>query len=253
MTRSTKKFVYGLFYLFVGFLFAWWVYGLFLKPAPTCFDRIKNQGEEGVDCGGPCVSCKIMALEPLRVSGEVRVFGLSSGAAAILAEVLNPNNNYAVRQVSYRIMIYDKDGLLLKTISRSTSFYPGEFKYIYEAGFDIPFSRIGKTAVEFDSPDWISGQEVFKPNIAVSPGFQTEERDGGIKVTGVVRNLGPVAAQGVKVIAIVANRFGQDLFAVQTFLGDVNGFGEQSFAALFPKDDIFREVDPGATKVFLTN
>ena len=24
---------------------------------PTCFDSIKNQGEEGVDCGGPCAVC----------------------------------------------------------------------------------------------------------------------------------------------------------------------------------------------------
>jgi len=26
---------------------------------PTCSDGIQNQGEEGVDCGGPCPPCKI--------------------------------------------------------------------------------------------------------------------------------------------------------------------------------------------------
>lgn len=26
-------------------------------PSPTCFDGIQNQGEKGVDCGGPCVPC----------------------------------------------------------------------------------------------------------------------------------------------------------------------------------------------------
>lgn len=30
------------------------------KPA-TCFDGIQNQGEEGIDCGGPCKQCKIRA------------------------------------------------------------------------------------------------------------------------------------------------------------------------------------------------
>ena len=25
----------------------------------TCFDRIQNQGEQGVDCGGPCKACEI--------------------------------------------------------------------------------------------------------------------------------------------------------------------------------------------------
>ncbi len=27
------------------------------KPCPSCFDGIQNQGEEGVDCGGPCRPC----------------------------------------------------------------------------------------------------------------------------------------------------------------------------------------------------
>ncbi|OYT41540.1 MAG: hypothetical protein B6U86_02040, partial [Candidatus Altiarchaeales archaeon ex4484_43] len=26
---------------------------------PTCSDGIQNQGEEGIDCGGPCPPCKI--------------------------------------------------------------------------------------------------------------------------------------------------------------------------------------------------
>jgi len=33
------------------------------KPIPDCYDNIQNQGEQGVDCGGPCVPCpgKMMA------------------------------------------------------------------------------------------------------------------------------------------------------------------------------------------------
>jgi len=27
------------------------------KPVPDCFDNIQNQGEQGIDCGGPCVPC----------------------------------------------------------------------------------------------------------------------------------------------------------------------------------------------------
>jgi len=27
------------------------------KPCPSCFDGIQNQGEEGIDCGGPCKPC----------------------------------------------------------------------------------------------------------------------------------------------------------------------------------------------------
>lgn len=30
---------------------------------PTCFDGIQNQGEVGIDCGGPCDECAIVSLE----------------------------------------------------------------------------------------------------------------------------------------------------------------------------------------------
>ncbi len=28
------------------------------KPFPDCFDMLQNQGEQGVDCGGPCIPCE---------------------------------------------------------------------------------------------------------------------------------------------------------------------------------------------------
>ena len=30
------------------------------EPEPTCYDGIKNDGEEGVDCGGPCKPCPVV-------------------------------------------------------------------------------------------------------------------------------------------------------------------------------------------------
>jgi hypothetical protein len=29
----------------------------YVAPVESCFDGISNQGEEGIDCGGPCVAC----------------------------------------------------------------------------------------------------------------------------------------------------------------------------------------------------
>ncbi|RLI90517.1 MAG: hypothetical protein DRO95_06075, partial [Candidatus Altiarchaeales archaeon] len=38
-------------------------------PCPSCFDGIQNQGEEGVDCGGPCEPCGVETT----IAGEVVV------------------------------------------------------------------------------------------------------------------------------------------------------------------------------------
>jgi len=52
MSRGWKKFIYGVFFLAVFGLIVWGFYEIVLKPTPTCFEQIKNQGEEDVDCGG---------------------------------------------------------------------------------------------------------------------------------------------------------------------------------------------------------
>jgi hypothetical protein len=31
---------------------------------PTCYDYIKNQGETGIDCGGPCICCTLSVYYP---------------------------------------------------------------------------------------------------------------------------------------------------------------------------------------------
>ena len=47
---------------------------------PTCFDGIQNQGEEGVDCGGPCNSCDSEDLNYLRKLGTLRGMWYDSAA-----------------------------------------------------------------------------------------------------------------------------------------------------------------------------
>ena len=36
----------------------YWYLLLCVLVAGTCDDGIKNQGEDGVDCGGPCEKCR---------------------------------------------------------------------------------------------------------------------------------------------------------------------------------------------------
>ena len=46
-----------LFYLLLLALFFGFIYFM-TRPEMTCTDGIKNQGEEGIDCGGPCPICE---------------------------------------------------------------------------------------------------------------------------------------------------------------------------------------------------
>ncbi len=40
------------------------------EPSATCFDASQNQGEEGIDCGGPCPPCEQSSCDDRKKNGE---------------------------------------------------------------------------------------------------------------------------------------------------------------------------------------
>ena len=53
-----KQIIIAFVYLIILAVIGTGFYFLFLKPTlPSCSDKIQNQGEAGVDCGGPCSLC----------------------------------------------------------------------------------------------------------------------------------------------------------------------------------------------------
>jgi hypothetical protein len=54
-SKRRIKIIVGYIILFSVIAFALY---LIFSPAATCYDKIKNQGEKEVDCGGPCAPCK---------------------------------------------------------------------------------------------------------------------------------------------------------------------------------------------------
>ena len=101
----------------------WWLG----RTKPTCFDRIQNGEEEGVDCGSVCgVSCKPTVTKelPLQVSQVQIVEG--GGKCDIVITVNNPNVSYGAQHVPYEI----KWGSVQK--KGDFYIYPNEERYIAE-------------------------------------------------------------------------------------------------------------------------
>ena len=63
--------------------------------SPTCFDGLKNQGESGIDCGGPCKSCEDTTLLYLDFLSRIHNDWQDSG-----------------RRYSESISIYNSNGLI---------------------------------------------------------------------------------------------------------------------------------------------
>jgi len=103
MIRPIKQLVIVLIYIILLALLSLVVY-FFLKPKPSCLDGKMNQGETGVDCGGPCAECqKIIQLKSLVVK-TVESIDLGNNHYDLIAKIYNPNNNYGSAKFSFRFV-----------------------------------------------------------------------------------------------------------------------------------------------------
>ena len=122
--------------------------------APTCFDGIQNQGEEGIDCGGPCTKlCQAgfaMPQELWATSSQV-----VSGVYNLLAYAANPNPGVAAPAVSYDFKIYDGSGILIGERAGETSVPSNTNFAIFEPTITTGARMPAKTFFQFTSaPQW---------------------------------------------------------------------------------------------------
>lgn len=251
MNRGLKKFLYGIFYLacFAGIVF------LFVRPvvrvAPTCFDSVKNQGETGVDCGGPCVACAEKNLLPLQAFQPYRLLALSTGKTALIFGVANPNSTYHAVHFTYHIDVLDRSGTKIEQLDNTDSLYADERKYILEPRLDAQFKNIGSVEVTLTNPEWRSVESRAAPSFSLS-GIMTETVPNSIRVSGTVTNTSGITARDVTLIAVAYTKDRTRIFASQNILSSLAGFQNASFTVPFPADPVFQNVDASRTEVFIS-
>ena len=175
--RLRKQILYGAFYLLVLVLIGGGIYFTFFKPAPSCYDNIRNQDEVEIDCGGVCSSvCSTVKIKPLEVNGQILTLRPDEKHMSILAQINNPNLDYMAKSFVYNFSLYDSADKIVKSFSGNSFIYSGEAKYILIPNFpNVVYSRIGFTA---ENVNWISTLDATAaPNIA-SVGARNKLEEG---------------------------------------------------------------------------
>lgn len=133
----------------------------------TCFDNKQNQGEEGIDCGGPCEKKCLGEVKELIVLWS-KFFETSEGKYEVAALVKNPNLFLSVASLDYQFKIYDKDNILIAAKKGETFITPGEIFPIFETGIGVGLRIPSKVFVEFENnPGW-QIIEKERPSLIVS-------------------------------------------------------------------------------------
>lgn len=160
-----------LFYLAIFAALALAVLGaaiFWLSAEPTCFDGRKNQGEEGIDCGGSCGKKCVGETKNLAILWS-RAIKTSDGIydAAALAE--NPNIFAGIQSLSYKFKLYDQRNVLVGIREGETFVNPAERFIIFEPGI-VTKERIPARAVlEVAAKEEIDWTRIEKnpPNLSV--------------------------------------------------------------------------------------
>ena len=108
---------------------------------PSCTDGAQNQGEVGVDCGGPCpYLCTADELPPTVLF--TKAISNAPGRTDVIALVENKNAAAAAKNVPYRVQLYGSDRTLVQEVSGTLDLPPGATQPVF-----IPGMASGKQAV----------------------------------------------------------------------------------------------------------
>ena len=248
--RLAKQIIYGVFYLLVWSGLIAGVYFLFLKPAPSCFDKIQNQDEAGVDCGGSCNKvCVPKEIREIELVGHVLTFPIDKNHSSLLAQIKNPNFAYAARNFKYTFSFYDTNGQIVKSFEGRSFIYASEIKYILvpnaELNIQGSLSRIDFAVrdIEWDSADNFRG-----PPIIVSQDFKTSIQGKNLFVEGRMTNNDTITFPDTTVIAIFSGNFGQTAGASETAVNNLSPNESRPFSILYP---LLENINVSNTKIFI--
>ncbi|MEA3463666.1 MAG: hypothetical protein U9R14_01140 [Patescibacteria group bacterium] len=149
--RIIKQIIVALVFFLILFTIGFLVY-YFNRPQPNCFDGVKNQGEEEIDCGGPCQPCELIHIKEIEVLSAKAILN-QNNFYDVYAQIKNPNQNYGSGKVLYEFKLYDLQNNVVAQHSGSTFILPGQTKYLVQTKIESP-EQINAVNLFFGSVEW---------------------------------------------------------------------------------------------------
>ena len=197
-------------------------YKYFTIP-PTCTDGIQNQGETGVDMGGPCPLVDERSLSPSAILWT-RAFRVRDGSYNAVAYIQNPNESAGVRNVHYKFRLYDAQNVIVAEREGDTFVMPGGITPVLEGQISTG-NRVAARAF-FDFTDALLWEHMDDATKAVSISNKKVETDTSPRISADVENVSVGTVSDLSVVAVVFDTAGNAFAASATHV-DRLGAGEK--------------------------
>ncbi len=206
----------------------------FLYKPPTCSDGKQNQGEQGVDCSGPCkILCPALALDP--VIHWQRVFPSSAGFYDAIAYIENPNLGSYARNVSYEFDVYDQNSVLIAARKGTVDIWANKKFPIFEAGISTGERKAAAVTFQFtNKPVWVINNLTF-PLVTISnPILNKEDTMPRLNATLTNANTDFSPIQSLPLVAILYDTDGNAIGASRTVVDYLEKNKPQNIFFIWP-------------------
>ena len=193
--------------------------GFYLYQPPTCSDAKQNQGEQGIDCGGPCVLLCRAQYAPLSVLWS-RFSKVSDGVYNVLAYVENPNLNAGANNLDYVFKLYDKEGVILGERYGKTFAPTNKVMAVFEP--DMRTGNLIPHRVEFmfsNKAIWYKQDNIENP-LSISQNIVSRE-DTAPRLSATLTNKTINPIKKIEAIGIVYNTLGNTIAFSRTIVDDL--------------------------------
>lgn len=223
-----------------------WIFRAFYTVA-TCVDGVQNQGEQGVDCGGPCqYICAYQALKPKIVF--TRAFFSGTKTVGVAALITNQNATIAAKDVPYTVTLYGENQVFVHRVTGTVDLPAGATVPVYVPGVSVGNQQTIRAFLEIEdtAPTWFTLRTDPRPHLTTANAVLGGTPDLP-RIDAPITNDTAVSLTDVKVIVFVSNTRGDVIAASQTILPDLPARG--SATATFTWGSAFSET-PATIEVF---
>ncbi|NNM83847.1 hypothetical protein HKL94_01330 [Candidatus Parcubacteria bacterium] len=208
--------------------------------APSCSDGIQNEGETGIDCGGPCpYLCTAQEQPPTVLFTQTIQNG--EGRTDAIAEVENKNPNAAAKNVPYSISFYGADQVLVGEVTGTLDLPPSTIVPIFVPGVSSGNQAIANAFLEINPSSfrWLSMPTDPRVIPTVSP-----PNLGGTasnpSIEAVLSNPSATVLTNVRAVVLVHNSKGDVIAASATIIPSIPAQGQAT--AIFTWNGAFTDV-----------
>mgnify|MGYP001773365056 CR=1 FL=1 len=151
--RFKKRFFYlSLLFLIILIFLSPKIYRFILNP--SCYNGRQDFNEEGIDCGGPCIPCKVKELKDLIAERPI-ILIYPDNTMDLVGIIKNPNEKYGLKEFEYEFILRGPYKEEYKVNGKSF-ILPLENKYIIEQNKNVPNFQIvdSELKIYFDKNNW---------------------------------------------------------------------------------------------------